>query len=196
MADPRRAHVFVEADYLYGRGPLTLRIDRVGRANPVRYDGEPWLQVDGGADRLRRCRRRPAQRTHPRTVARRPGQCGVQRGQVGGVVGLGGSRYEPAGLDVCRALRADPRTAATPALIASTAGSADALTAGWQPERRPRGQPFNNADLLARAETLISRAAEQAPTAPHSRPAPQPELDGGVTNPSVRRGTAAPQLAH
>jgi hypothetical protein len=47
MALPPGAYVFAEADYMYGVGPLTLRIERVDRAHPIRHDGDTWLQVDG-----------------------------------------------------------------------------------------------------------------------------------------------------
>jgi hypothetical protein len=39
--------VFGEADYCYGTGPLTLRIDRIDWANPVQYDNDTWYYVDG-----------------------------------------------------------------------------------------------------------------------------------------------------
>jgi hypothetical protein len=47
MADSQQVQVFAEADYLYGAGSLTLRIDRVDPAHPVHHDGEMWLHVDG-----------------------------------------------------------------------------------------------------------------------------------------------------
>jgi hypothetical protein len=37
----------LEADYQYGVGPLTLRVGRIDRANPVRYDGEDFYPVQG-----------------------------------------------------------------------------------------------------------------------------------------------------
>lgn len=36
-----------EPDYCYGEGPLRIRVDRVDRANPVRYDGDTWYRVEG-----------------------------------------------------------------------------------------------------------------------------------------------------
>lgn len=36
-----------EADYQYGVGVLYLRVERVDWANPVRYENEPWLWVEG-----------------------------------------------------------------------------------------------------------------------------------------------------
>lgn len=36
-----------EADYLYGAGPLRLRVDRIDYVNPVHDDGEPWYTVEG-----------------------------------------------------------------------------------------------------------------------------------------------------
>lgn len=39
--------VFAEADYCYGIGPLTLRIDRVGWSQPIPYEGDTWLEVEG-----------------------------------------------------------------------------------------------------------------------------------------------------
>ena len=38
---------FSESDYCYGSGPLTIRLERVDWARPVRYDGENWYEVDG-----------------------------------------------------------------------------------------------------------------------------------------------------
>jgi hypothetical protein len=38
---------FAEADYCYGIGPLTLRVDRVGWDCPVPYEGDTWLEVEG-----------------------------------------------------------------------------------------------------------------------------------------------------
>jgi hypothetical protein len=40
-------HVFAEADYCYGIGPLTLRVDRVEWARPIPYEGDTWLEVEG-----------------------------------------------------------------------------------------------------------------------------------------------------
>jgi hypothetical protein len=39
--------VFAEPDYCYGIGPLTLRVEHIDWANPVRYDNETWYNVDG-----------------------------------------------------------------------------------------------------------------------------------------------------
>jgi hypothetical protein len=36
-----------EPDYQYGVGALRLRVERVDRTNPVRYDGENWYRVEG-----------------------------------------------------------------------------------------------------------------------------------------------------
>jgi hypothetical protein len=36
-----------EPDYCYGRGPLTIRLELVDRAHPVRYDGDIWYRVEG-----------------------------------------------------------------------------------------------------------------------------------------------------
>lgn len=47
MALPPGAYVFAEADYMYGVGPLTLRIDRIDHAQPVTHDRDVWLHVDG-----------------------------------------------------------------------------------------------------------------------------------------------------
>lgn len=40
-------HEFDEADYCYGSGPLTLRVDRIGWDRPVPYEGDTWLEVEG-----------------------------------------------------------------------------------------------------------------------------------------------------
>jgi hypothetical protein len=48
VADPPDGvHVFAEPDYLYGVGSVTMRIEQIDRASPVRYDGEIWYQVEG-----------------------------------------------------------------------------------------------------------------------------------------------------
>ena len=47
MAVPPRAYVFAEADYMYGAGRLTLRIDRVDHVHPVVHDHDVWLHVNG-----------------------------------------------------------------------------------------------------------------------------------------------------
>jgi hypothetical protein len=46
---PQRGQVavFAEADYCYGLGPLTLRIQGIDWSAPVWYDGENWYQVSG-----------------------------------------------------------------------------------------------------------------------------------------------------
>jgi hypothetical protein len=36
-----------EADYCYGQGTLTIRLDRIDRTNPVQYDGEVWYNAEG-----------------------------------------------------------------------------------------------------------------------------------------------------
>jgi hypothetical protein len=61
LAVPRwPVHVFAEADYCYGIGPLTLRVDRVEWAKPIPYEGDTWLEVEGtvidhaGRERARR----------------------------------------------------------------------------------------------------------------------------------------------
>jgi hypothetical protein len=40
-------HRFAEADYCYGIGPLTLRVDRIGWDRPVPFEGDTWLEVEG-----------------------------------------------------------------------------------------------------------------------------------------------------
>jgi hypothetical protein len=47
VAQRLRAFVFAEADYRYGVGRLTLRVERIDRGHPVEYDGELWLWVEG-----------------------------------------------------------------------------------------------------------------------------------------------------
>jgi len=72
-------HEFAEADYCYGVGPLTIKVDRVEWDRPVPYEGDTWLEVEGvvidptgreGARRqvLVRARRlsAPPQRPRPR----------------------------------------------------------------------------------------------------------------------------------
>ncbi|WP_238009009.1 hypothetical protein KZZ52_20890 [Dactylosporangium sp. AC04546] len=39
--------VFQEADYRFGVGAITVRVERIDWANPDIYDGEPWYFVDG-----------------------------------------------------------------------------------------------------------------------------------------------------
>jgi hypothetical protein len=36
-----------EADYQYGAGPLTLRLEAIDWSNPVRYDNDVWYPVRG-----------------------------------------------------------------------------------------------------------------------------------------------------
>ncbi|HEU4348783.1 MAG TPA: hypothetical protein VFR35_13470 [Actinoplanes sp.] len=38
---------FVEPDYCYGTGSLTMRVERIDWARPVQYDGENWYEVEG-----------------------------------------------------------------------------------------------------------------------------------------------------
>ena len=38
---------FAEADYCYGTGSLTMRVERVNWAEPVQYEGEKWYEIDG-----------------------------------------------------------------------------------------------------------------------------------------------------
>ena len=40
-------HEFAEADYCYGVGTLTLRVDRIDWDRPVPYEGDTWLEVEG-----------------------------------------------------------------------------------------------------------------------------------------------------
>lgn len=40
-------HVFAEADYCWGLGPLALRLHRIEWLRPVPYDGDTWLEVEG-----------------------------------------------------------------------------------------------------------------------------------------------------
>ncbi|WP_306214091.1 hypothetical protein [Actinoplanes sp. RD1] len=40
-------HVFAEADYCWGLGPLALRLHRIEWQRPVPYDGDTWLEVEG-----------------------------------------------------------------------------------------------------------------------------------------------------
>jgi hypothetical protein len=44
---PRLVLEFGEADYCYGVGPLTLRLDRIDWERPVPYEGDTWLEVRG-----------------------------------------------------------------------------------------------------------------------------------------------------
>jgi hypothetical protein len=48
LSVPRwRVHELDEADYCYGIGPLTLKVERVGWDRPVPYEGDTWLEVEG-----------------------------------------------------------------------------------------------------------------------------------------------------
>jgi hypothetical protein len=38
---------FVEPDYCYGTGPLTMRVEHIDWTKPVQYDGEAWYEVVG-----------------------------------------------------------------------------------------------------------------------------------------------------
>jgi hypothetical protein len=42
-----RVLLLSEADYLYGTGPLRLRVDRIDYVHPVLGDGETWYTVEG-----------------------------------------------------------------------------------------------------------------------------------------------------
>jgi len=44
---PERVLILAEADYRYGVGPLRIRVERIDRANPARYDGEIWYPIEG-----------------------------------------------------------------------------------------------------------------------------------------------------
>jgi hypothetical protein len=33
--------------WCYGQGPIRVRVERIDRANPVRYDGENFYRVEG-----------------------------------------------------------------------------------------------------------------------------------------------------
>jgi hypothetical protein len=44
---PERVLILAEADYRYGVGPLRIRVERVDRAHPARYDGEIWYPIEG-----------------------------------------------------------------------------------------------------------------------------------------------------
>jgi hypothetical protein len=43
----RPVREFAEADYCYGVGPLTLKVDRIEWDRPVRHEGDTWLEVGG-----------------------------------------------------------------------------------------------------------------------------------------------------
>jgi hypothetical protein len=38
---------FDEADYCYGLGTLTMKLDRIDWDRPVPYEGDLWLEVEG-----------------------------------------------------------------------------------------------------------------------------------------------------
>jgi hypothetical protein len=38
---------FGEADYRFGAGPLTMRVESVDWTRPLQHDGEDWYEVDG-----------------------------------------------------------------------------------------------------------------------------------------------------
>ena len=38
---------FAQEDYLFGSGPLWLRVERVHWDSPVEYNGDLWYKVDG-----------------------------------------------------------------------------------------------------------------------------------------------------
>jgi hypothetical protein len=40
-------YAFAEADYCYGIGTLTLRLERIDWDHPVPYEGDIWLEVQG-----------------------------------------------------------------------------------------------------------------------------------------------------
>jgi hypothetical protein len=44
---PERVLILAEADYRYGVGPLRIRVERIDRTNPARYDGEVWYPIEG-----------------------------------------------------------------------------------------------------------------------------------------------------
>ncbi|GAA2631095.1 hypothetical protein GCM10010399_73910 [Dactylosporangium fulvum] len=44
MAD---VHIFQEADYRFGTGTLTIRVDHINWDKPDLYDGEFWYPVEG-----------------------------------------------------------------------------------------------------------------------------------------------------
>jgi hypothetical protein len=46
-APGRRVSQFAEEDYLYGAGPLMIRIERVDWSEPTAYDGENWFPIEG-----------------------------------------------------------------------------------------------------------------------------------------------------
>jgi hypothetical protein len=46
-APGRRVSHFAEEDYLYGAGPLMIRIERVDWTEPTTYDGDKWFPIEG-----------------------------------------------------------------------------------------------------------------------------------------------------
>ena len=40
-------HEFAEADYCFGVGALTMKVDRIDWERPVPYEGDTWLEVEG-----------------------------------------------------------------------------------------------------------------------------------------------------
>ena len=71
-------HEFAEADYCYGVGTLTMRLDRIDWDRPVPHEGDTWLEVEGvvidcrGQARARRQVLVRAQRLPLRQPRRRP----------------------------------------------------------------------------------------------------------------------------
>jgi hypothetical protein len=69
---------FAEADYCYGVGTLTMKVDRIEWDKPVPYEGDTWLEVEGvvidcrGQARARRQVLVRAQRLPLRQPRRRP----------------------------------------------------------------------------------------------------------------------------
>src|SRR4051794_4913344 len=45
--DAGKVLVLAEADYCYGIGTLKIKLERVDRSNPIRYDGDVWFQMQG-----------------------------------------------------------------------------------------------------------------------------------------------------
>jgi hypothetical protein len=46
-ASGRKVVQFAEEDYLYGSGPLMIRVERVDWSAPTSYDGENWYEIEG-----------------------------------------------------------------------------------------------------------------------------------------------------
>jgi hypothetical protein len=38
---------FAEADYRFGAGPLTMRVESIDWTRPLQHEGEDWYEVDG-----------------------------------------------------------------------------------------------------------------------------------------------------